>query len=184
MDHYLDINIVPKKDFTDTVIMNELFNKFHLNMVYFRLDRVGVSFPNRKKNLGNCLRLHGSKGDLEKFMSKSWVGSVTDHITISRILEVPSKTDYCIVRRVQPKSSRSRLLRRSVRKGWISAEEAQKKLEFQKDEITDLPYLRLESHSSGEKFCLFIEHSPEQNSPSFGEFSLYGLSSTATVPVF
>lgn len=184
MDHYLDINVVPKSDFTDTVIMNELFNKFHLNMVYFRLNSVGVSFPKRQKNLGKLLRLHGNKEDLEKFMSKPWIGSIIDHIAISPIREVPSKTEHCIVKRLQPKSSRSRLLRRSLRKGWITEEEAHKKLEIQKDEVTNLPYLRLRSHSSGERFCLFIEHGPKQNSPSLGEFSFYGLSSVATVPVF
>lgn len=184
MDYYIDISLQPGEGFADTVVMNELFYKFHLNMVHLRMNSIGISFPKKSKTLGNLLRLHGKREDLEKFMSSSWIGSIKHHVSITPIWKVPAGVQYCIVKRVQPKSCKARLLRRSVRKGWISEEMAKQQLETQVNEISNLPFLRVRSHSSDQRFCLFIDHDTPKDNPAPGEFSFYGLSSTATVPMF
>ena len=51
-------------------------------------------------------------------------------------------------------------------------------------EQTDLPWINLRSLSNGQPFRLFIRHGDILAVPVGGEFSNYGLSSTATVPWF
>jgi CRISPR-associated endonuclease Csy4 len=51
-------------------------------------------------------------------------------------------------------------------------------------EQTDLPWINLRSLSNGQSFRLFIRHGDILAFPVGGEFSNYGLSSTATVPWF
>ncbi|MVZ47588.1 type I-F CRISPR-associated endoribonuclease Cas6/Csy4, partial [Escherichia coli] len=75
------------------------------------------------------------------------------------------------VSRVQVKSSPERLLRRSVRKGWLTEEEAQKRMATMEEERTDLPWLNLRSLSSGQSFRLFIRHGDLLPAPVAGLFS-------------
>ena len=93
-------------------------------------------------------------------------------------------TKYRTVQRVQVKSSRERLLRRSVKKGWITEEEARIKLADVTEKRSQLPFIRVNSLSSGQTFLLFIHQGPLTNSPVAGVFSAYGLSAEATIPWF
>lgn len=97
---------------------------------------------------------------------------------------MPEVKGWRCVSRIQVKSSPSRLLRRSVRKGWLTEEEAQQRLLTIQQEQTDLPWINLRSLSNGQSFRLFIRHGDILAFPVGGEFSNYGLSSTATVPWF
>jgi CRISPR-associated endonuclease Csy4 len=70
-----------------------------------------------------------------------------------------------------------------ARKG-ISAEEAEQAIPDSAAERLDLPYVVLNSQTTGQQFRLFVEHRPPQEQAASGPFSAYGLSPTATVPWF
>lgn len=184
MNYYLDIQMRPSLEFSEHVLMDEVYFRLHKVMGKFGEGKVGVSFPKVNKTLGACLRLHADKSILEKMMSTSWAHGIEDHIIISSLNPIPEAVSYRIVKRIQIKSSTERVLRRSVRKGWITAEEADLRLANSCDKSSSLPFLNLKSMSTGQKFPLFIEHGPILKSPEAGEFSSYGLSSNATIPWF
>lgn len=185
MDYYIDIQLRPSLEFEDPVLLNGIYFRLHKALGNVGQEKVGVSFPKFNKSLGSMLRLHSDKESLQRVMSTSWTTGIEDYMIVSEINMVPDIVSYRIVQRIQVKSSTERLLRRSVRKGWLTEEEAKLRLANCDDmKSTSLPYVRLRSLSSGQQFCLFIEHKPIVSTPSFGKFSAYGLSSTATVPWF
>ena len=66
----------------------------------------------------------------------------------------------------------------------VSLEEAARRIPDEVAQRTDLPFIQLKSSSTGQHFRLFVEHGALQEHATPGAFSLYGLSSTATVPWF
>ena len=184
MDYYIDIQVLPGSEFPDSIIINKLFSNLHKRLVDCGYGEIGVSFPKVNKTLGSILRLHGLQASLQRLMNKNWVESLMDYITVSEMIKVPTDVRYRIVKRVQSKSSTERLLRRSVRKGWITEEEAVLRAENKIDKKLSLPYVSLKSHSTGQMFNVFIEHGSILINPVEGVFSAYGLSTVATIPWF
>jgi CRISPR-associated endonuclease Csy4 len=89
-----------------------------------------------------------------------------------------------IVRRVQAKSNPERLRRRLAKRKNITLEQARELIPENAAQKLNLPFVTLQSASTGKLFRLFIEHMPVQPESQNGDFSFYGLSSTATVPWF
>lgn len=184
MNNYVDIQILPTHEFSVNDLMNALFNQLHLAFVEIGAGEVGVSFPRVDKTLGSLLRLHGQEASLQKILSSPKLLKCKDYISISSVAPIPKNVSYRVVRRVQAKSSPERLLRRSLRKGWITEDGALEKLKKMKDETLLLPHLRIKSLSTRQDFLIFVEHGPLVETASSGVFSAYGLSSTATIPWF
>jgi len=185
MSHYVDIHILPNPDFEDTLLMSMLFSCVHKSLVRSSCREIGVSFPYHGKTLGNLLRLHGSFLSITKLIEEDWLGRIRDYVSLSSISAVPRDiTTYRVVKRVQCKSNIDRLLRRSLRKGWITEEEAHQKQINSINKKINFPYVRLKSLSTGQEFSLFIEHGEIIGNQVPGSYSAYGLSSIATIPWF
>lgn len=184
MNHYLDISILPDPEFGQNALMNALFSKLHLALVAQGEGNIGVSFPHADKNLGDCLRLHGEETNLERLMDTDWFKGLQDHCEAFNILPVPKSCQHRVIKRVSVKSSPERLYRRSVKKGWLKQEEANKRIKQAKAYFLKLPYVQLKSASTGQRFRLFIHIGELQDNPVPGTFSSYGLSNQATVPWF
>lgn len=184
MDYYVNIRIFPNIEFSDSILMNEIFSHLHNALVASGQCDIGVSFPNVDKTLGDILRLHGNKPSLEILLAMPWISRLIDYIEVSGITKIPANVNYRIVKRIQAKSSIERLIRRSVQKGWLTEEEAVRRVANGSEKKLSLPYLSIKSLSTGQKFRLFIEHGPVVASPSLGTFNAYGLSSNATIPWF
>lgn len=184
MEHYIDIKILPDPEFTSAVLMNALFAKFHRALVEAGHGEIGVSFPQAQKTLGDTIRLHGSQGNLQRFMAIGWLKGLADYTRVMEVTTVPDKCQYRVVRRVQAKSNVERMYRRSVKKGWLTAEEAIIRINATKERHLKQPYIQLKSRSSGQSFRLFIQQGNLLDSPVEGEFSAYGLSDVATIQWF
>lgn len=184
MDHYLDIRVLPDAELSAELLMGELFMRLHLALAERNTGDIGVSFPDVALTPGARLRLHGSQAALAALEATPWRADFLDYCHSGTIAPVPAVTAWRTVARVQVKSSPERLLRRSVRKGWISDAEAKRRLAIIKPQQTALPWLTLRSQSTGQRFRLFIRHGELRQSPVSGRFSRYGLSSEATVPWF
>ncbi len=184
MDHYIEIRILPDPEFSATTLMEALFAKLHRALGNAGQGRIGVSFPMAGKTLGDRLRLHGSFTALTALDELPWRKGLRDNTEYSGILSVPANVKYRTVRRVQLKSNAERLRRRSVRKGWVTEEEARMRIPDSLEQRSMLPFIRLKSLSSEQTFLLFIEQGNICENATEGVFSAYGLSATATIPWF
>ncbi|MEC5344365.1 type I-F CRISPR-associated endoribonuclease Cas6/Csy4 [Brenneria populi] len=184
MDHFLEIKVLPDPEFTASDLLNALFAKLHRALGRRGKGDIGVSFPEAGRRLGERIRLHGSLPALTELQSASWLKGLRDYTQSSDIHPAPDGVKFRTVQRVQVKSSALRLRRRSVRKGWLTEQQAEERIPFTCEKRTNLPFLQLKSLSSGEMFRLFILQGPLQDTPVTGAFSSYGLSATATVPWF
>ena len=184
MNHYITILILPDLEFSVSELMNAVFSKLHRALVKAATNKIGISFPKAGVNLGNTLRLHGSKEQLTQLMEINWLKALSDYTEVFSIQIVPEKCKYRVVSRIQAKSNVSRLYRRSLRKGWLSQEEAEKRMLQKKEQFFDTPFVKLKSLSSRQNFRLFIKQGPILDQPIQGIFSAYGLSQQATIPWF
>ncbi|SLM32015.1 CRISPR-associated protein, Csy4 family [Desulfamplus magnetovallimortis] len=185
MDFYIEIKLLPDPEFKETILMNILFSKLHLALTENGHGEIGISFPFFEKTLGDTIRIHGSSSALERIQIINWLQGLQDYINMSDILRVPALTNFRIVKRIQTKSSIERLYRRSIKKGWITSEEAEKRIREQKVQRLKSPYVQIKSLSTGQYFPLFINHGEILKSSVRGEFSAYGLSvANATIPWF
>lgn len=186
MDHYLDIRLLPDPEFPQPQLMSALCAKLHRALAELGSSGIGISFPElhaAPAHLGGRLRLHGSAGDLQALMARDWLTGMRDHSQTGAIAPVPAGCGQLKVRRVQAKSSPERLRRRQMkRKGWSEAQ-AREAIPDAIAEVLRLPYLVLQSHSTGQRFRLFISQQPASQTAS-GPFNAYGLSATATLPAF
>ncbi|GLS27959.1 type I-F CRISPR-associated endoribonuclease Cas6/Csy4 [Marinibactrum halimedae] len=184
MDYYTDITLIPDPDFLPPMLMSALFNKFHRGLVSQGLGKIGVSFPKLKTHLGEVLRLHGTVEALDGFMAQPWLTGMRDHCRVGEILPVPDSCEYVTVSRVQSKSNVDRLRRRAQKRHGYTEQEAQERIPDGVEEALSLPFVRVSSQSTGQRFCLFIQQTISQQKSESGKFSAYGLSSSTTVPWF
>jgi len=187
MDEYLDLRLRPDPEFTPALLMSALFSKLHRGLVASRLDRVGISFPEHdpdKPSLGDCLRLHGGRSDIERFMALDWLSGMQDHVRVMAIKPVPGTVSFRVVQRVQAKSNVERLRRRAIRSLGLSDAEARERFPDAVEKRVRLPFVSIQSRSTGQHFRVFIKHGELQTSPVPGRFSSYGLSQHATIPWF
>ncbi|CAQ84808.1 MULTISPECIES: type I-F CRISPR-associated endoribonuclease Cas6/Csy4 [Photorhabdus] len=184
MDYYFEILVLPDPEFSKQSLMEALFAKLHRALGQVGNGRIGVSFPCARKTLGDKLRIHGASEALNDLQALPWLKGLRDYTEIMDIQPVPQDTQYRRVSRVQVKSSAERLRRRSIKKGWLTEEQARQRIPISKEQRTHLPFLLVKSLSSRQTFPLFIEQGPIEDKPTPGVFSSYGLSASATIPWF
>lgn len=187
MKFYLDITLLPGADLSAYFLWGKVYRQLHLALVDGEA-RVGVAFPEycaENFQLGSKLRLLSpEKVDLESLHIGHWLARLTDYVHITSIREVPENAQsHAMFRRVQPKSNNARLARRMAKRKNISLEQALLNFEDREEAMTKLPFIQMKSHSSDNRFRLFIEKI-ECKTSSDGKFNSYGLSSIATVPWF
>lgn len=183
MDHYIELTVLPDPEFQEAMLMNALFAKLHRALGQSGNGAIGVSFPKLGKTLGDTIRLHGNAGALDRLMTTNWLKGLRDYCRCGAINAVPGSVKYRIVRRVQAKSAHNKR-QRSIAKGWLTPEEALKRIPNSQQKPLKLPFLQIKSLSNGNPMRVYIEHGPLQDSPTEGVFSSYGLSSAATIPWF
>lgn len=184
MKYYIGIKLLPDTEFSSSLLMNALFAKLHRALAEAGHGEVGVSFPQANKTLGDTIRLHGAQITLERLMTIGWLKGLTDYTHVTGIAAVPDNCKHRVVKRVQAKSSVERVYRRSVKKGWLSVEDAEVKVNAGKEQQLKLPFVQLKSRSTEQSFRLFIQQGKVVDLPVSGEFSAYGLSDVATIPWF
>lgn len=184
MDHFIEIRVLPDPEFTEETLMSALFAKLHRVLGSRGKGDIGVSFPQHDVKPGCAIRLHGRKSALEELELTRWRAGLNDYCEPTAIQPIPAVIGWRTVERVQVKSSADRLLRRSVRKGWITEEEALIRSAKAKNQRCSLPFIQMKSLSSKEHFRLFIRHGELRQEACGGLFSSYGLSAEATIPWF
>ncbi|HEC05893.1 MAG TPA: type I-F CRISPR-associated endoribonuclease Cas6/Csy4 [Thiolapillus brandeum] len=187
MDHYIDITLLPDPEFSPNLLMNALFAKLHRGLVETGKNRIGVSFPQHddtRPTLGPVLRLHGKVEDLSRLMRHNWLNGMRDHVHSNEISPIPPPKGFRNVYRVQAKSNPERLRRRYMKRHQADPKAAEEAIPDTVAEYLPLPWVTLGSHSTGQRFRLFIAHAPITGEATEGKFSHYGLSRNATIPWF
>ncbi len=183
MDYYFEIRVLPDPEFTETTLLNAAYSKLHRVLMDVGEGRLGVSFPNHDKTLGDTLRVHGLEQDLSSLRDQPWLKGLRDYTAVSPLAEVPAHREYRLVSRVQAKSAHNKR-KRSITKGWLSEEEAFEQISDDQQKQLTLPYAQLRSLSNGSLMRIYVKHGELLDSPTKGKFSSYGLSKSATVPWF
>lgn len=187
MNHYFEIRIRPDPEFSETMLLGALVGKLHRGLVAIEASDVGISFPEHSthpRSLGGLLRVHGERSRLEALNASDWFVGMRDHVTTTEILPTPPQAQHRVVKRRQYKTSAERLRRRRMRRHQQNYEEAQRCIPDSVERRVETPFVMVRSRSTGETFCLFVEHGDLCSSPVPGAFNAYGLSKVATVPWF
>jgi CRISPR-associated endonuclease Csy4 len=151
---------------------------------------IGVSYPQHvaqplaRRTLGNVLRLHAAPEALERLLVLDWLRGMRDHTQVGALRSVPAGAQHRTVQRRQFKTSVERLRRRRMKRKGETAEQASVAIPSDIEQRPDLPFVQLRSSSTGQFFCLCIEHGPLLANPVHGAFNAYGLGQVATVPWF
>jgi len=183
MTHYIDIELLPKKEMRENYLLNQLYTAFHKRLYDLKSKSIGVSFPRYRLKLGTLLRVHGSLEDLEKLQEKEWLGEYKIYTKVSSIKKIPQEVSYRTVYRVQQNMTEAKL-RRLIKRGTISQEDVKKyKVKMLQGGLEN-PYVELKSASNGQFHRRFLEFGELKEKSSSGEFDFFGLSKDATIPWF
>lgn len=187
MDHYIDLEVRANPEITPDQLMSALYAKLHRDLAGQGCKCIGVSFPQvsfQGVYLGPRIRLHGELDALNALSARNWLGSVRDHVTQSGPFKVPDNPGYRAVRRVQVKSNPARLRRRLMRRHDLTEVQACERIPDSSARFTKLPFVCLNSASTGQSYSLIIDHGALLSEPVVGEFNSYGLGTGATIPWF
>lgn len=188
--YYIDITLQPDPEFSHTHLLGALYAKLHRALVQLEATEIGVSFPlhtnepGRPRTLGNVLRLHGPQSALQQLMAMNWLKGMRDHVQLEELATAPSGAPHRKVERRQFKTNADRLRRRRMVRKGETAEQAWAAIPDTVERAPNLPYVQLRSSSTGQSFCLFVEHGATLPSAGSGGFNTYGMSSGSTVPWF
>lgn len=184
MECYIDIQLKPDAEMRENVLMNKVYTKFHKALFELNSTDIGVSFPATRLLLGALLRIHSNKNRLLELNNTNWLGGLSGYCDYSEILPVPKDAKYRCTSRWQSNMSESHL-RRLIKRCSISQEEIKAyKARMFAAQMTTLPYLELESASTGKFHRRYIQTSALIDEPVLGNFDTFGLSKTATIPWF
>lgn len=188
--HYIDITLLPDPEFSHTHLLGALVSKLHRALVQAESSDIGTSYPGNvcapvnRRTLGSVLRLHGTEAALLCLMGLPWLKGMRDHVQISDLRPAPAHAVYRTVRRRQFKTSAERLRRRRMKRHGETAAQAESAVPATMERRPDLPFVQLRSSSTGQAYCLFVDHGPIQEQAQPGPFNSFGLGQDATVPWF
>lgn len=184
MDHYFDVEIQPDAEMRENLLLNKVYTKLHKGLCDVNSTNIGVSFPAYKILLGRVIRVHGNNQLLSEFQAVNWLGGLSGYCKVSEILAIPQQVKYRKVSRWQSNMSESNL-RRLIKRGSITQAEIKAyKGKMFATQMTTLPYLELESTSSGKFHRRYIQMNELCDNSVNGDFDTFGLSKTATIPWF
>ncbi len=193
MSHYQDIQVQPDKEFDLPFLRNKIYTKLHKAIHDLKATDIGVGFPQAKNKLGAVIRIHSNQGRLQTLQRLNWLGGLSGYCQLSEILPVPDTVKgHQTIPRIRQNMSIAKLQKKIAYqklKGYlktaddITAYEKQYKAKMFKTGLTN-PYLELQSTSTGNKYRLYLKFGSVQQVAISGEFNRFGLSKTATIPIF
>lgn len=185
--HYVDVVVAVDAEIPVHCVMGAVYGRLHAAIARTGTTAVGVSFPGYSRALrsvGRVLRLHGSEAELKALLASPWLGATLDNVRVGDVSPVPPEARHVVFRRRQFKTGRERLVRRRMKRHHESAEAAAAAIGRAAVPRPSLPYVNLRSHSTGQRFALFVEMGGVIDTATPGPFNGYGLGRVATVPWF
>lgn len=200
--YYQEITCLPDQEISSGFVLGRVMDAVHLAMVNITAAGeacpVGISFPEYRvlsaepppigagPPIGSKIRLFSrAEPDLVGLNLAGQLSRLSDYVhwTSVRLLE-RRLTRYAIYQRRQTKSSKERLMRRQMKRQGLSEAEVQERYATFRPRHCELPYVNLRSHSTGERFRLFVDRQDAAAATDAWGFSTYGLSAAVPVPHF
>ena len=191
--YYQDLILLPNQEVSSTFLMGKVISALHLIFVEDEHKtgcvNIGLGFPrfNReKRTLGNIVRLYASSPDILLNSScNSRLLRLTDYIKKGEIQPIPNIVQgYVQYRRIQFKENKERLVRRYAQRHHVDMKQAEKEYSCYKNPENNLPYVTLDSLSSGQRFRLYIDEVLQVENNNTLVFSSYGLIKSGALPYF
>ncbi len=192
MTHFQEISLLPKARIGLYDFWQKLYQQIHIALAENKSDEnisnIGISFPEYNANeflLGTKLRLFAEdEQTLKNMQCEKWLSRLRDYVDVKPIATVPENvTGYACFRHVKMKGSKEKMARRRANRKEETLQQARAHFADYEDQQSKLPFINLTSQTNGQHFRLFIEKQIKEQ-PQVGHFSCYGLSNTATVPLF
>lgn len=183
VNYYIDIKLIPDTEMPINRLLNMLYTKLHKVLHNFSSENIGVSFPAHKVLLGDHLRIHGNKNELEALQKTNWVGGLSGYCQVIDIQAIPNGCQFRTVSRIQPTMSPAKL-RRLLKRGSITEEQVKNYKANMFSKGINTPYIELTSTSNGNKHRRYIQLGKLQDQATGGIFDTFGLSKIATIPWF
>lgn len=195
MNYYQDIKFLPDAECNLPFLRNTLYTKLHKTIFDLNATDIGISFPEstEKEKLGCIIRIHSSKNRLNELQTKNWLGGLSGYCKVSDILPVPTEVKgYQTLSRIRQNMTNPKLKKRVEHQQQQNILDTRDKVKAYIKQYKnkmfetglDDPYLELQSTSTNNKYRLYIEFGQLQAHPTKGNFNRFGLSKTATVPIF
>lgn len=178
MTHYLEFTLQGNKRMPVPALMSKLLHVVHLTLVRLQTSSIGVSFPAYGTTLGNILRVHGEPHQLKLFVLN--VDALPTGVKVTDILAVPDGAEFANFYRIRPSKQNSKL-QAGLKSGHIT--DAKSYIKKMCEEVLNEPFFYSQSTSTGQGYKRFVARqaaSPQDR----GVFDSFGLSKTASVPVF
>ena len=192
MKYFIELTLLPNLEIPLHFIWQKLYQQIHLALVENKgkedVSKVGISFPEYNADeflLGTKQRLFAQdEKALQSIQCEKWLSRLRDYVLVKPIAPVSEKlVGHACFKHVKMKGSKEKLARRRAKRQGETFEQALAYFADYKEQQTKLPYINMTSQSNGQSFRLFIEKQITEE-PQQGYFSCYGLSHTATVPLF
>lgn len=186
--HYFDLKAIPQEDMTEDLIISELMEHLHLLLVSTDLKgQIGIGFPNYNlnKRLGGIIRIFSSEAILVDFEKAVKTDSmIRDYSIITDCKRVPEKIDkHAIFSRLRSRNiSKSQVKRYQKRHPDKWTKEYSEAILENRELLFGFPHFKMNSGSNKQHFTIWVKR--QERSETIGEFGSYGLSNTATVPIF
>ncbi len=187
LTHYLDIHLRPDPEFAASHLMAALYAKLHRALVQLSAEDLAVCFPGysiQPRALGPKLRVLGSPQRLSQLMALPWLTGMADHVQVHPSAPVPANVVHRRLRRVQVQSNPDRLRRRLMKRHDLTPAQAREHIPDSVAQTINLPFMPMQSSSSGQRFFMFLHLGPIEPAATAGTFNAYGLSAVATIPWF
>lgn len=192
MKYYQVISLLPNADIALYFIWQKLFQQIHLALAENKngdnRSAIGVAFPGYdavKFSLGTKLRLFAENEQLlAQMQCEKWLNRLSDYVHVSSIKPVPEKViGHACFKHIKLKGNKEKLARRRAKRKGVTLQQALSHFADYEEPQSKLPFINMASQTNGQHFRLFIEKQAKEQSQA-GSFSCYGLSNTATVPLF
>lgn len=184
--HYADLIATPLPDHGGRdAVMAALWQALHASLVKTEETRVGVLFPEHSSDsLGGVLRLIGPSDALSRALAGMALMRFEGAIKRPSLAAVPNSCAWVSVRRVQAKASVDRARRRLARRFPGQGLEQKITAHGSAGRQPCLPSLALRSSSTKQPhYRVYVSQSAADGAVE-GEFNSFGLSKTATLPLF
>ncbi|KAA1260529.1 CRISPR-associated endonuclease Cas6/Csy4 [Rubripirellula obstinata] len=209
--YYQEVTCLPDHEISIGFVLGKVMDEIHLALVESAAGtqdcRIGLSFPEYREAsqedvmtdasqktthdelqgppIGSKIRVFArSDDDLLQLNLSNRLSRLLDYVHLTSVRKLERKINrYAVYKRCQTKSSRDRLIRRQMKRKGLDQATAQAEYATFKPRYSQLPYVNMRSHSTAQRFRLYIERSMAEAGEDWC-FSTYGLSGTTAVPEF
>ena len=189
--YYQELTLLPAVGTNIYHLWGRVYKQLHLALASQMPEqgkgRIGVSFPQYeasiRNRLGCKLRLFAEdKDDIQELDIRRWLKAFSGYVHIMDVKPVPVDIDgYAVYRRVHQEESCFAKARRYAKRHDISYEDALRF--FPETKIKDYPFIRMDSETNKNSYCITIGRIPQNGKIAEG-FGSFGLDDRSTVPEF